>query len=267
MVPTAAHGQPTLGTYSYSWTRANDATNTPITSINVTPGSSVSVRFWLHEAGGGQALSATNSYGLGGYDASYAWNVGGTAGDANAQGIFIAKADGTNAATAATTDVQVNPLVYGTGGFNNTNNGLITNTTAGAINTAKSIQIGKLIGDTTNPANYVKVTNGPNSTGNILLTEMTFTTSTGFTGDTLTGAQRSGTNYLYFVNGTTPFALDTTIGTSNAVLQFVPVPEPTIGIGVMFGTVGLAAWFRRRSGSAAAPGRAPSAIEPTCRSC
>lgn len=241
-----AVAQPTLGTYSYFWTNAADATNTPITSVGVVPGSSVSLRFWLKETGG-QALTATNTFGLGGYDASFTWAVGGTIGNAASQGVFITKADGTNAATTATTDVQVNPFAYGTRGFNNTNNGLITNQTAAAINTAKSIQIGKLIGDTTNAANWVKITDGPNSSGNILLTQMTFTTATGFTGDTLTGAQRSGTNYLYFLNGTTPFALDTTIGTTNAVFQFVPVPEPVSVLAGAVAVVGLVAGVRRRN--------------------
>jgi hypothetical protein len=244
-----------VGTYTYFWTNANDATNTPITTINASPGTSVSVRFWLHESGGGTVLSAANTFGLGGYDASYTWAVGGTAGDVNAQGIYITKADGTNAATTATTDVQVNPFTYGSRGFNNTNNGLISNTTAAAINTAKSIQIGKLIGDTTNPANYVKITDGPNSTGNVLLTEMTFTTSAGFTGDTLTGAQRGGTNYLYFVNGSTPLTLDSTISSTSAVLQFLPVPEPFTGFGLCFGTAGLVTWYRRRRAETGGPDR------------
>lgn len=244
---SSVNAQPTLGTYSYFWTNANDATNTPISTLNVAPGSTATVRFWLKETGG-NALSSSNAFGLGGYDASFTWATGGTSGDANAQGIYITKVNGTNGATAANTDVQVNPFAYGSRGFNNSSDGLIpAGGTVAAINTAKSIQIAKTIGFTPDPANWVKATDGPNSTGNFLLTEMTFTTSAGFVGDTITGKQRGGTNYLYFLDGSgNASALDATIGSSaSAVLTFTPVPEPTTILAISGSTYGLFMLRRR----------------------
>jgi hypothetical protein len=256
-VPTVAFAQPTTGTYSYFWSLAGDATNTPVTSVNVVPGQTVSVRFWLKETGG-QALTATNTYGLGGYDASFTWAVGGSVGNNSSQGIFITKIDGTNSATVTTTDVQVNPLSYGSRGFNNTSNGVIpTNADATSINTARSLQLAKTVGNLADPAQYVKVTDGPNSAGQMLLSQMTFTTATGFTGDTLTGAQRGGTNFVYYVNSGNPLALDSLIGTNNAVLQFTPVPEPGTSLVVVTGAVGLAAWVRRWRASRTEPSAVP----------
>ena len=243
---------PTTSSYSFFWSLATD--NVSVSSASVNQGSTITLRFWLKEAAGGNALSSNNALGngLAAYDMNLGWS-----------NTSVLQLPSSGAANTVNTNASPNVYANGAGwtGPGGLRNGTQT-TNANANGTASWAHSNISTNDSTNwvDAASTFTTSGGNFVGgdgsnNVLLTQITFmATAEGLA--TVTGSQMltGAPNFTYArqdLTGTgtpiTSLQLDSLIGNTNAAIQITvtPVPEPT-GL-LALTALTLAGWKVRRT--------------------
>lgn len=221
-----------VGTYSYFWT---NAANTPITSVTVNSGDTLSVRLWAREAGGGNVFDGNRTApagafagqivgGLGGFDSIFSLATGGT-------GIVRLAPVASPVTGQRYAGVTASPQFGGSEG------GFFQQDVATFNSTGTAPSFAQPASDASNPTTYARDTVAPNLPGSIYLYQIDF--QTGFTGSatgttTLTGAQGTGSNYGYYT-GSGFAVLDSTIAAASAPLTIAVVPEPAsvVGLGAL----------------------------------
>lgn len=226
-----------VGSYSFFWTTGSG--NSPISSLDALPGSTLTVRLWMRETSGN--LTANNIFGIASYDTRITWS-GGTS--------TLRIPTGAGAATAENTNVRTNP--YASGGFNGP--GVFRNNQTDAANAAQALNLSRAVLSINDTSTWVNNAIAPNNsvTGALLINQLTFQVdAAALTSSTLTAGQRPDLlnwQYGFDANGSTALYFDDRIGAGTSSLVITPVPEPaTVGL-IAIAALGVASarWRRAR---------------------